>query len=98
LPYDYDYSLVRGLDYYTGLVFEVSLGENKALLGGGRYDKLYQEIGNIEVPALGFAIGIDRLVNYLETSGLSSKLLANFNRIDVFFFVSVPEFYPEVLE
>jgi len=98
LPYNYDYSLVRGLDYYTGLVFEVSLGENKALLGGGRYDNLYQEIGDIDVPALGFAIGIDRLVNYLETSGLSSKLLANFNKVDVFFFLSVPEFYPDVLD
>ncbi|CAI2175033.1 17937_t:CDS:2 [Funneliformis geosporum] len=98
LPYDYDYNLVRGLDYYTGLVFEVSLGENKALLGGGSYGKLYQEIGDIDTPALGFAIGIDRLVNYLEASGLSSKLLANFNKIDVFFFLSVPEFYPEVLE
>jgi len=98
LPYNYDYNLVRGLDYYTGLVFEVSLGENKALLGGGRYDKLYQEIGNFDAPALGFAIGIDRLINYLETSGLSSKLLADFNKIDVFFFLSAPEFYPEVLE
>ncbi|CAG8437957.1 8413_t:CDS:2 [Ambispora leptoticha] len=97
-PYTYDYSLVRGLDYYTGLVFEASLGENKALLGGGRYDKLYQEIGDIDVPALGFAIGIDRLINYLETSGLSSKLLENFNKIDVFFFLSVPEFYPDVLD
>jgi len=98
LPYNYDYSLVRGLDYYTGLVFEVNLGENKAILGGGRYDKLYQEIGGIDTPALGFAIGIDRLVNYLETSGLSSKLLANFNKVDVFFFLSVPEFYPDVLD
>lgn len=98
LPYNYDYSLVRGLDYYTGLVFEVSLGENKAILGGGRYDKLYQEIGEVDVPALGFAIGIDRLVNYLGTSELSSKLLVGFNKIDVFFFLSAPEFYPDVLE
>jgi histidyl-tRNA synthetase len=97
-PCNYDYSLVRGLDYYTGLVFEVSLGENKALLGGGRYDKLYQEIGGVDAPALGFAIGIDRLINYLETSGLSSKLLADFNKIDVFFFLSVPDFYPDVLD
>ena len=67
-------------------------------MGGGRYDKLYQEIGEVNIPALGFAIGIERLVDYLETSGLSSKLLANFNKVDVFFFLSVPEFYPEVLE
>ncbi|CAG8505073.1 2055_t:CDS:2, partial [Cetraspora pellucida] len=64
--YQYDYHLVRGLDYYTGLVFEIDLGTEKAILGGGRYDNLYQEIGGVDVPALGFAIGIERLVDYLE--------------------------------
>jgi len=75
LPYEYNYHLVRGLDYYTGLVFEISLKGEKALLGGGRYDKLYSEIGNIEIPALGFAVGIERLVNYLESSQPNSKFL-----------------------
>jgi len=61
---------VRGLDYYTGLIFEVSLEGEKALLGGGRYDKLYQKLGNIDAPAIGFAVGIERLVNYLEEKNL----------------------------
>ncbi|CAG8460540.1 15878_t:CDS:2, partial [Racocetra fulgida] len=65
-PYQYDYHLVRGLDYYTGLVFEIDLGTQKAILGGGRYDNLYREIGGVDVPALGFAIGIERLAEYLE--------------------------------
>ena len=73
---------MRGLDYYTGLVFEVSLGENKALLGGGRYDKLYQEIGNVNISALGFAIGIERLADYLE----EKKIL----EIICFIFICIP--------
>ncbi|MEG7978444.1 MAG: ATP phosphoribosyltransferase regulatory subunit [Mollicutes bacterium UO1] len=70
LPYQYDYLLVRGLDYYTGLIFEVSLAGEKALLGGGRYDHLYQKLGNVDAPAIGFAVGIERLVNYLEEKNL----------------------------
>lgn len=74
LPYQYDYFLVRGLDYYTGLIFEVSLAGEKALLGGGRYDKLYQRLGGIDAPAIGFAIGIERLVNYLEENSKETNV------------------------
>lgn len=93
IPYQYDYYLVRGLDYYTGLVFEVILTDKKALLGGGRYDKLYQQLGNIDLPAIGFAVGIERLVDYLT----EQKLLQITNKIDIFFFVSATEFYSEML-
>ena len=62
----YDQKLVRGLDYYDGLVFEVYLNQNKnAILGGGRYNQLFKNLGNIDIPASGFALGIDRLVNFL---------------------------------
>lgn len=88
-PHQYDYFLVRGLDYYTGLVFEVDLGTEKAILGGGRYDNLYQETGNINAPAVGFAIGIERLANYLE----SSQLLEVNKSVDVFFLATSPEVY-----
>ncbi|CAI2162887.1 17011_t:CDS:2 [Funneliformis geosporum] len=77
-----DCLLLRGLDYYTGLVFEVDLGTEKAILGGGRYDSLYQEIGNINLPAIGFAVGIERLVDYLEEKKLlkiDHKELAQFS-------------------
>jgi histidyl-tRNA synthetase len=77
------------LDYYTGLVFEVSLGTEKAVLGGGRYDNLYQELGNINTPAAGFAIGIERLVDYLE----KEKLLKVDNKVDILFLAIAPENY-----
>jgi histidyl-tRNA synthetase len=88
-PYQYNYYLVRGLDYYTGLVFEVDLGTEKALLGGGRYDKLYQEMGNVDLPAIGFAIGIERLADYLE----GNNLLKTDNRVDIFFLAMAPDAY-----
>lgn len=61
--------LVRGLDYYTGTVFEWSLpglGAQNAICAGGRYDQLVESMGGPAVPAIGFAIGIDRLTGLLE--------------------------------
>jgi histidyl-tRNA synthetase len=58
-------SLVRGLDYYTQTVFEVvssDLGAQDAILGGGRYDGLVESLGGPALPAIGFAIGEDRLL------------------------------------
>lgn len=93
-PFCYDYSLVRGLDYYTGLIFEVSLiNEKTAILGGGRYDELYSKIIQKEVPAIGFAIGVDRLVNYL----CENKLLDSERKIDLFFFVTTNIWYERLL-
>lgn len=66
----YNEKLVRGLDYYTGIVFELLLIEdnkNSVILGGGRYDRLFQQLGGINFPAAGFALGVDRLVNYLSS-------------------------------
>jgi len=60
-----DHNLVRGLDYYTGPVFEVThpgLGGQDALAAGGRYDNLVKEFGGPDVGAAGFAIGIERLI------------------------------------
>ena len=62
--------LVRGLDYYTGIVFEwttSALGAQGAVCGGGRYDNLVAEIGGPASPAIGFAIGLERLVALLES-------------------------------
>ena len=60
--------MVRGLDYYTRTAFEVvsySLGSQNAVTGGGRYDNLFQEIGGLDVPGIGFAIGMERLISLL---------------------------------
>ncbi|MEO1783690.1 histidine--tRNA ligase [Thermodesulfobium sp. 4217-1] len=63
--------LVRGLDYYTKTAFEAlnfSLGSQNAVLGGGRYDGLAEELGGKNLPGVGFASGIERLVAILEKS------------------------------
>ncbi|MEO8432198.1 MAG: histidine--tRNA ligase [Acidobacteriota bacterium] len=68
IPFREDAALVRGIDYYTVTVFEVvseNLGAQNAILGGGRYDNLFSDMGGAPLPAVGFAIGEDRLVQVL---------------------------------
>jgi histidyl-tRNA synthetase len=66
LPYSINTRLVRGLDYYTRTVFEIRStdkeGRNYSLGGGGRYDRLMDSLGGESTPAIGFALGIDRVV------------------------------------
>ncbi|WP_110690657.1 histidine--tRNA ligase [Salinicola endophyticus] len=65
--------LVRGLDYYSRTVFEwttTALGSQGTVCGGGRYDGLVEQLGGKAVPAVGFAIGLERLMLLLETLGL----------------------------
>ena len=74
-----DSSLVRGLDYYTGLVFEVvsdELGAQDSFLGGGRYDNLSEELGGKSMHALGFAIGLERVISLMQSkeSNLRKKV------------------------
>ena len=76
IPYNIDLGLVRGLDYYTRTVFEFtsnSLGAQDALLGGGRYDNLVQDLGGKIVPGIGFAAGIERLLLILEAEKYNFK-------------------------
>ena len=64
-----DNALVRGLDYYTRTAWEIqttTLGAQSAVAGGGRYDRLVEELGGPPTPAIGFAIGFDRLVEVME--------------------------------
>jgi len=68
LTYVLNPRMVRGLDYYTRTAFEVvsyDLGSQNAVSGGGRYDNLFQEIGSLDVPGIGFAIGLERLISLL---------------------------------
>jgi len=79
IPYRIEPRLVRGLDYYTRTVFEVTasgLGAQDALLGGGRYDGLVSDIGGPKTPGIGFAIGEDRLVDVLPPAFRQSALTA----------------------
>jgi len=64
--------LVRGLDYYTGTIFEMNcsgLGAQSAIMGGGRYDNLIKDLGGPDLPATGFACGMERLVLAIEAEG-----------------------------
>ena len=71
-----DLSIVRGLAYYTGFVFEAfeSGGAGRALAGGGRYDSLVKKLGGPEMPATGFAMGDVTLSNLLEDHSLLSEI------------------------
>ena len=71
--FEFDPSIIRGLEYYTGVIFEVNLKfdvKNKkgqviqfgSIGGGGRYDNLVNNFGNFDAPATGISIGLDRLV------------------------------------
>jgi histidyl-tRNA synthetase len=69
IEYVIDPLLVRGIDYYTSTVFEVTspdLGSQDALCGGGRYDHLVEQLGGPATPAVGFGAGIERLLIALE--------------------------------
>ncbi len=65
IPFKIDPSIVRGLDYYTKTVFEFissDIGAQGTVCGGGRYDKLVEEVGGASTPAVGFGAGIERLL------------------------------------
>jgi histidyl-tRNA synthetase len=70
---DVDLSIVRGLAYYTGIVFELfdAKGELRAICGGGRYDKLLGSMGGADLPALGFGMGDVVLTELLRDRGLN---------------------------
>lgn len=73
LPYQHNPDIVRGLDYYTGTVFEVlskSLGAQDAVCGGGRYDLLSEKLGGKQFPAVGAAVGLERLLGLLEKNNV----------------------------
>jgi histidyl-tRNA synthetase len=72
IPFTVNHRLVRGLDYYTRTTFEIQtqrLGAQNAVLGGGRYDGLSKQLGGPDHPAIGFALGIERLVTLLDEQG-----------------------------
>ena len=65
IPFIENFNLVRGLDYYTHTAFEITsgaLGSQATVCGGGRYDNLIKQMGGNDIPAIGFAIGLERLI------------------------------------
>jgi histidyl-tRNA synthetase len=74
-----DHTLVRGLDYYSGFVFEAissELGAQNAFLGGGRYDYLCSQLGGKEMPAIGMAIGLERFSDIVSLKNTKKKLVS----------------------
>jgi histidyl-tRNA synthetase len=94
-----DYHVIRGLAYYTGVVFEAFdvKGEFRAIAGGGRYDNLVKLIsgGKVDLPALGFGMGDVVLLELLKARGLLPKFDAN---VDVFVLIEDEKFRPQSLK
>ncbi|MBQ3553721.1 MAG: histidine--tRNA ligase [Clostridia bacterium] len=74
IPYRVDGTIVRGLDYYTKTVFEIvskNIGSQGTVCGGGRYNGLVEELDGPDTPAVGFGLGIERLMLLLESLDIS---------------------------
>ena len=94
-----DYNVIRGLAYYTGVVFEAfdQKGEFRALAGGGRYDNLIKLIsgGKVQLPALGFGMGDVVLLELLKERGLLPKFDA---QLDAFALIEDESMRPATLQ
>jgi histidyl-tRNA synthetase len=78
ISYEVDTNLVRGLDYYTKTAFEFvsdKIGAQSAIAGGGRYDRLVEFLGGRSTSAIGFAIGIERLLELIELEQIDEEVL-----------------------
>lgn len=74
IPYRIDHRLVRGLDYYSRTVFEIqppNEGSQSAIVGGGRYDGLIQELGGSPTPGIGFGSGMERIIANMKQQKLA---------------------------
>ena len=74
-----NHNLVRGLDYYSGFVFEATssdLGAQDSFLGGGRYDQLFSQLGGKNLPAIGMAIGLERFATIAKVEKNKRKLVS----------------------
>ena len=73
IRYEVNPFIVRGLDYYTKTVFEIlsdKIGSQGTVCGGGRYDKLVEEVGGQDLPGIGFGLGMERLLMVMENEGI----------------------------
>ncbi len=85
IPYETDESLVRGLDYYTDTVFEFVISGNSelndlAICAGGKYAELIKGFGGPDIPGVGYAFGLERIVSVMEKNSLFPNLV---NAVDV---------------
>ncbi len=94
--YEFTPTLARGLDYYTGLIMEVEIGNYTAgsIGGGGRYDQLIGIFSEKQIPAVGFAFGFDRLLEAMETLELFPPTLTTTKVL----ILNLPEIEEKALE
>lgn len=88
--------LVRGLDYYSDTVFEIKsdkLGSQATVLGGGRYDRLLEILGNAKVPAIGFAAGMERIAMLMDESLIENKE----EKIFVIYFNDTQDYFVKII-
>jgi histidyl-tRNA synthetase len=98
IPFLHDNNLVRGLDYYTNTAFEIhipQIGTNSAVGGGGRYNGLVKECGGPDMPGVGFALGMERLLLALDS--LTGSLPSEVN-LDVFLAVLDDKYNSQALQ
>ena len=84
VPYEIDSGIVRGLDYYTGTVFEFiaeGIGAQSTVCGGGRYNGLVESIGGPSLPGIGFGMGITRVLLAMKEQGLDKEIVASAPRL-----------------
>lgn len=96
VPYTVNPRLVRGMDYYNLTVFEfvtTRLGSQGTVCAGGRYDYLIEQIGGKPAPAVGWAMGVERVLELLKESGVAPQLTA----VDAFAVVTDPSSLPHVM-
>jgi histidyl-tRNA synthetase len=96
IPYQINPRLVRGMDYYNLTVFEFitdSLGSQGTICGGGRYDSLIEQLGGKPAPAIGWAMGVERVIELLR----EQKLLPTEPHPDVYAIVGEAKDLPQVL-
>lgn len=94
IKYSVNKLLVRGLDYYNRTVFEVksnNLGSQNAVCGGGRYDSLVRNLGGVDTPAIGFAMGMERLYSLIEKkeNDLLDAYVVSTNKIEALKLVKI---------
>ena len=84
VPYEIDSGIVRGLDYYTGTVFEFiaeGIGAQSTVCGGGRYNGLVESIGGPSLPGIGFGMGITRVLLAMKEQGLDKEITQQMPRL-----------------
>lgn len=81
-----DFTLARGADYYTGFIIEAVINniELGAVLGGGRYDNLVASFSNKNIPAVGMAFGMERLIVAMKELGLDKQIFCDENKILIY--------------